>query len=237
LPVTGDRHPLRRESSRWLISAALASLILGVVLFGAWRLWSSRQAEAPVMRQVQIVRYTDLGVPPSIARPVAPQLNVATAVAAAVTPPAIGVPEPVADEQAQRQTIATVAEMAEALAPATISDLDMAGGDSLIVDVQAPVHPKPDEFIAVEEMPVRLAIDPPIYPAVATAAGVEGTVIVRVLVGKDGKVQDALVVDSIPMLDDAALACARTAVFKPALLQQRPIEVWVLIPVVFKLKN
>jgi hypothetical protein len=31
------------------------------------------------------------------------------------------------------------------------------------------------------------------------------------------------------------VASARSAVFKPALSQQRPVEVWVVIPVTFKL--
>lgn len=235
LPATGDSHPLRREAGRWLGWGAGASLLLGLLLFGAWQLWSRRATEPEPPREIKIVRYTDLGVPPSIAKPAVPQLNIARAVAAAAPPPTIAVPEPVPDEQAPQQTIATVSEMAEALAPVTMSDLNLGGGDSLVVNVDIDTRPAPDEFVAVEKEPVRIAIDPPVYPQVAMSAGVEGTVIVRVLVGKDGRVEDALVVDGIPMLNDAALACARTAVFQPALMQNRPIEVWVLMPVVFKL--
>jgi protein TonB len=235
LPARGEGHPLRRESARWLGWATAASLILGLSLFIAWQAWSRRSPAPVAQREIRIVRYTDLGVPPSIARPAAPQLNIAKAVAAAAPPPAIGVPEPVPDEQAQQRTIATVAEMTEALAPITMSDLGLGGGDSLVVNIDVDTRPAPGEFVAVERDPVRIAIDPPVYPEVASAAGVAGTVIVRVLVGKDGKVADALIVDGIPMLDEAALACARTAVFQPALLQNRPIEVWVLMPIVFKL--
>jgi hypothetical protein len=37
------------------------------------------------------------------------------------------------------------------------------------------------------------------------------------------------------MLREAAIQSAKTAIFRPALMQQRPVEVWVIIPVTFKL--
>lgn len=242
LPLTGDRHPLRREFARWLIWASAVALALCLLAFGAWTWWSSRTPEAaPVARQVKIVRYTDLGVPPSIAKPAVPQVNVAQAVQQlAAPPPVIAVPEPVADERATTQTIATVDEMAEALAPITATDLGagLGAGDSLVVDLPAgEASPSPDEFIAVDEEPKRLRIDPPVYPDVALAAGIEGTVIVRVLVAKDGKVKDVIVIDGPEPLRDAAKKCARTSVWKPALVDHKPIEVWVVMPVTFKTRG
>ena len=237
LPATGESHPLHREAGRWLGWAAGASLLLGLLLFAGWQLWSRRTPPPEAPREIRIVRYTDLGVPPSIARPAAPQINIARAVAAAAPPPPIAGPEPGPDEQAQQQTIASVSEMTEALAPVTMGDLDLGGGDSLVVNVDIDTRPAPDEFVAVEREPVRITIAAPVYPQVAMSAGVEGTVIVRVLVGKDGRVEDALIVEGIPMLNEAALTCARTAAFQPALLQNRPVEVWVLMPVVFRLRS
>ena len=203
-------------------------------------LWTHRAPEeAPVVRPIRIVRYTDLGVPPSIARPSVPQVNVAREVAKiAAPPPAIAIPEPVADEQAQTQTIATVTEMAEALAPLTLDDLDFGegGGDSLVVDLDLEGSPAPDDFIAVESEPVRITIDAPVYPEVAQSAGIEGTVLVRVLVGRDGRVKDVIYIDGPEALKAAADDCARTAVFKPALMDNRPVEVWVMMPVTFRLR-
>ena len=114
-PVTGETHPLRREVAKWLAWANGIALAGGLLAFAAWWAWTRSKPEAPVERRVHIVRYTELGVPPSIARPAVPQL----AIAQAVEPPAIGIPEPVRDELAQTETIATVTEMAEALAPIT----------------------------------------------------------------------------------------------------------------------
>jgi len=64
----------------------------------------------------------------------------------------------------------------------------------------------------------------------------EGTVMVRALVGKDGKVQKAFVTESLPMLDDAAVASVRGAIFKPALQQHKPVAVWVQVPMRFTLR-
>jgi len=240
LPLTGENHPLRRELAKWLSWANLITLVLAALVFGGWYYWSHRApAEAPVMRPIKIVRYTDLGVPPSIARPSAPQINVAREVAKiAAPPPAIAIPEPVADEKAQTQTIATVTEMAEALAPMTLDDLDFGegGGDSLVIDLDVDYSPAPDDFIAVESEPVRISIAAPVYPDVARSAGIEGTVLVRVLVGKDGRVKDVIYIEGPEGLKKAADDCARTAVFKPALMDHRPVEVWVLMPVTFKLR-
>lgn len=241
LPVTGEEHPLRREFGKWLSWASALTLVLAAAAFGLW-LWLLHREPppAPVARQVAIVRYTDLGVPPSIARPSAPQVNVAEEIAKIeAPPPVIAVPEPVADEQAQTQTIATQAEIAEALEPLTLDDLQSGdgAGDSLVVEVDIDTSPAPDEFVPVEEEPVRIRIDPPVYPDVARTAGVEGTVLVRVLVGKDGRVKDVLYIDGPEALKEAAFASARSSVWKPAQMDHKPVEVWVLMPVTFKLRN
>lgn len=241
LPLTGERHPLRREFAKWLGWGNGIALVAGLILFGAWVLWTHRHREAaPVYREVKIVRYTELGVPPSISRGVAAVSQVS--IAQAVAPPSIGVPEPVPDIQAPTATIATQEEMSEALEPITVSGLGGGGGggESLVVRVDTTAverSPTPDEFVPVEQEPVLIRIAKPVFPDVAMAAGVEGTVMVRVLVGKDGKVRNALVVDGHEMLKDAAIVCAKTALFKPALVENKPVEVWVLIPVIFKFNN
>ncbi len=237
LPVTGEDHPLAHEFRKWLLWANGTALVLGLALFLSWYLVTHLKPKpVPVQRSVKIVRYTELGVPPSLApaRPSVPQVKIAQAVA----PPSIGVPEPVPEVKAQAPTIATQTEMSEQLAPVDLSDLGGSGtGDSLVIDTggvgEGP--PSPDEFIPVDVQPVRLRMDPPVYPQMATQAGVEGTVLVQVLVGKDGKVKDTRVVDGPDMLKDAAVASARTALFKPAMAQNEPVEVWAIIPVTFKL--
>jgi protein TonB len=233
LPLTGEKHPLDREFWRSLGGANLAVLLLGLAAFAAWVLAGRAQDATPDVRQIKIVRYTELGVPPSIARPAAPQINVARAVA----PPTIGIPEPVPDEQAVAPTIATQEEIREVLEPIPLADLGGGAGDSLVIEEDIDTSPSPEDFVAVEVEPVRVHIDAPVYPPMAAEAGIEGTVLVNVLIGKDGKVKKAMLVEGSPLLDEAAVACAKTAVFRPALMQNQPVEVWVLMPITFKLRN
>ncbi len=241
LPVTGELHPLRRERARWLRWANIGTLVVGLLAFATYTWWSHRTpALPPVARSVKIVRYTDLGVPPSIAKPAAPLINVAEAVAKIqAPPPRIAIPEPVADEKATTQTIATKTEMAEALAPITFagSGGGAGTGDSLVVQGDVDTAPAPNEFVAVDEEPVRISINPPVYPEVVRAAGVEGTVLVRVLVGRNGRVKDVIVIDGPEALRKPAIDCARTAVFRPAQVDHKPLEVWVNMPVTFKLRG
>lgn len=239
LPLTGEQHPLRRELGKWLTWANGAILLVVLTVFLTYNWWSHREGEvAPVSRQVKIVRYTDLGVPPSIARPSAPLVNVAEAVAKiAAPPPAIAIPEPVADEKAAVQTIATVTEMAEVLVPIDLQDLGNGSeGDSLYIDVDIDTSPSPDQFVMVDQEPVRISIDAPVYPDVARTAGIEGTVLVRVLVGKDGTIKDVIHIDGPEALRQAADDCARTALFQPALIDKEPVEVWVMMPITFKIR-
>lgn len=238
-PVSGAEHPLEREAPRYVLWAAATALTLGLSLFGVWQWWTAREPAVATGRQVTIVRYTELGVPPSIARPSVAQINVAQEVAKISAPPAIAVPEPVRDEQAGNRTIATQAEMAEALAPITMNDLGAGGGDSLVVQggVEAEASPAPEDFVAVDQEPVRLSIAPPEYPDMARQAGVEGSVLVRALVGKDGKVRQVLVMSGPEMLRDAAVASAKTALFRPAILNNKPLEVWVVFPVTFQMRG
>jgi protein TonB len=94
-----------------------------------------------------------------------------------------------------------------------------------------------DAHIAVEKEPELVDMRTPGYPEIARDAGIEGEVLVRVLVGSDGNVKDAVVVQSVFGLDEAARDAARTAVFKPALQQGHPVAVWVVVPIEFRLRE
>ena len=88
---------------------------------------------------------------------------------------------------------------------------------------------------AYDVEPVLVSMQDPVYPESAKQKGISGTVLVRVLVGEDGRVQDTLVIQSVPLLDEAAVAAARTAAFEPARKDDRPVAVWMVIPVEYRL--
>jgi TonB family protein len=69
------------------------------------------------------------------------------------------------------------------------------------------VHANPGEVVAT-----RLV--PPTYPPIAASARVSGEVEVRVGVGPDGRVESAVIVRSVPLLDAAALDAARKSEFQ-----------------------
>lgn len=73
------------------------------------------------------------------------------------------------------------------------------------------------------------------YPQLAREAGVDGTVLVDALIRRDGTVEKANVVKSIPMLDGAALEAVRQWRFRPILRGGTVLRAWVRIPVKFSL--
>ena len=98
-----------------------------------------------------------------------------------------------------------------------------------------PENPKFGEYVYVEELPEAIERGAPDYPAAARSAGVDGTVLVQALVGRDGRVKDAMIIKSIPPLDEAARGCVLRWRFKPAMAKGQPVAVWVAIPVKFTL--
>lgn len=114
---------------------------------------------------------------------------------------------------------------------------------SLLAAMPAAGAPDPEplpnwgDFVYVEILPEVIEKAAPVYPQLAREAGVEGTVMVHLLVDKTGVVRDVRVVKSIPMLDVAAVECVRRWRFKPALSNDRPIAVWVAAPVRFALAD
>jgi protein TonB len=230
-PFVGEDHPLRKKFTRTFVISSVWAMLILVVAASSRIVYVNYLAKKPESDKVVRFVSIDQVVPPSISQEEAPpQVNLA----AQVAPPSIGVPEPVPDYQAQELTVATMEEMAE-FQSSDLSELT-GGGDSLVVDF-GDALPSPDDYVAVEEMPVLINMPPPQYPDLAREANVEGTVVLRALVGKDGSVQDVIVVQGNDMLNGAAISAAKQAKFKPALQQHRPVAVWVQIPIKFSLAS
>jgi protein TonB len=75
----------------------------------------------------------------------------------------------------------------------------------------------------------------PVYPSIAQSARVQGVVIIEATIGPDGLVQNARVLRSIPLLDDAALSAVRQWEFTPTLLNGSPVPVIMTVTVNFQL--
>jgi len=70
---------------------------------------------------------------------------------------------------------------------------------------------------------------------IAQRARVQGVVIIEATIGTDGSVQEAMVLRSIPLLDDAALDAVRQWKYKPTLVNGEPVPVIVKVTVNFSL--
>ena len=73
--------------------------------------------------------------------------------------------------------------------------------------------------------PVKIKDVRPVYPDDARAAGVTGVVILEARIGIDGSVEEAHVLKSIPLLDEAALDAVKQWKFVPTLLNGQPTPV------------
>lgn len=72
----------------------------------------------------------------------------------------------------------------------------------------------------------------------ARRAGVQGTVILEVVIDSEGCVRNPRILKGLPLgLDAAAMAAVRSWLFKPARLNGRPVAVYYVIPIPFPAKE
>lgn len=75
----------------------------------------------------------------------------------------------------------------------------------------------------------------PVYPPIALAARVQGTVVLEAVIDADGNVVNLKVLHSIPLLDRAALEAVRQWKYEPTYLNGRPVPVVMSVSVDFQL--
>lgn len=230
LPLTGDLHPLRREFERTLATGNAVALAFAMLACAIVYYWP-RAVEI----SIPIVSGHDPGVFPS-PPPIDPGGGAPGMPAFTPEVDPNAVIEPVDSEDLVQDVPATepgggTGEPGDEPYDGPLGPIGE--GDITLSDPPA----RAPEHTWWDEPPVLLSCEPPVYPAMVREAGIDGTVMVRVLVGVNGKVKDAVVMDGPSVLREAALASARTAVFEPALQGIHPVEVWVVIPITFQLRG
>lgn len=216
--------------TRALIIAAVIHFAAVGAYYGAGLLSRDEGPTGPV----RILKYSELGPPPSIS-----ESNVAppVAVQAPTVKPSVGVPVPVPDALVNpEQTIASQEEMSQAPAIG-LEGVGTGSTPQIEQDIKVEDEDEP-HFVAYEQDPVPVKQVKPEYPSIAKQASLEGTVLVQVLVGEDGKVKKAKVAQSdSPIFEQAAIDAAMQWLFTPALQQKKPVAVWIAIPFRFSLKE
>jgi len=231
LPLTGDLHPLRREFVRLLATGNMVTIALALAAGALVYFWP-RPAELP-MPPVDFGKEFRFTPPPDPTR--------------GKNDVGYDIPTPKVDEGVF--VIAPDDDILKnpVLGERGIGDSGDVPGDDTgpisgswggIDTLLTPTPPTPPStFDGWTEAPVMISCDTPVYPSIVRDAGIDGTVYVRVLIGLNGHVKDAQVVEGSPALREAALASARTAFFKTAMQGTHAVEVWVVIPITFALEN
>ena len=230
----------QRNARKAFTYSAIGHLVVATIYVGTvWYLEDDAR-----VRKVRIIKYSDLGPPPSMTDQVAaPQIQVSAAAAR----PTVGIPEPVPDAEVSTETtIATQTEMSQMTSliggeggfgegsVIQLEDAVVQGGDNILVEED--VLPEFGEFVPVEEQPVPVDRPKPVYPEIARRAGISGVVFVMILVDKTGKVRDVQITKGPEMFHESAKDAAWKSVWRPAIQNQKPVAVWIAFPVRFKLR-
>ncbi len=100
-----------------------------------------------------------------------------------------------------------------------------------------------DPFISYDEPPTPvggfMAIQRKVvYPEIARKAGVEGRVVVKCLIDERGNVIETQILQSLGNngCDEAAITAVRSVKWKAAMQRDKPVKVWISVPITFRLK-
>jgi TonB family protein len=107
--------------------------------------------------------------------------------------------------------------------------IDGAGGGTARGDI-APV-------MGFDSPPSPIKSPRPQYPQEAFINKIEGTVLVEILIDSQGRVAKARVVQSVPLLDAAALQTVYGWEFVPAMKHGKPVPTLAHIPVTFRISS
>lgn len=106
-----------------------------------------------------------------------------------------------------------------------------------------PVEEEMEIFVVVEQMPLVIGGNQKVYeyltyPDIARQAGIEGMVVVQIVVGPDGVPYDPVVARSAgEVLDVAATKAVMQLRFEPGRQRGKPVSVRLAIPIRFRLKD
>jgi len=224
--------PRRIPAACLLASVALHAVLL--VLLPGWR--PSMPLESPQVLDVALVipeprpvAAVPPAVSPSPAAPAQPARRAIRPPPRAVSIPAVAAVAPVPAQE----------PLYEDAAPAALpvlfrNDAQSEPRGNVAAAPAPPVVVTPPAFNAA-----YLRNPPPAYPAAARRNGDEGTVLLRVLVGRDGAPLQVELdrTSQSRALDGAALEAVRGWSFVPARRGAEAIEDWVRVPVVFRLES
>ena len=231
IPLAYGYQELRLFQHRTMALAMAISIAFQMTILGVYHLtgWLQPEETIPIVK-IKKIPLNEIPLPPPIRGEGISAAGIVSTLKARFATP-IPVPDFMVD------TTNTLAS--QTFPQPTIDTLSapIANG-SIVIEPEpdASSDPLPTVFIAREMDPIPVMRPMPEYPELARRIALEGFVTVNVLITKEGKVKNALLLKSSDdVFSQPALDAARKWSFTPALMNGKPIAVWVSIPFRFRL--
>jgi len=251
-------YALRMSSSKRHINAFLASIVfVGIVASVPSFLKAVKPANQNLGGVTSVTEFTNLQQPeipeetvvqPELAPP--PQQEIKATIQ--FTPPVITEDSKVADDKEMKAADEMLKNK-----NLQISIVDYADGSTdknavdprELIENRKIVEEKPEPPIEfAQQMPqypggdtelIRYIGNSLRYPTIAAESGIEGRVVLRFVVGKDGSVSDVQVVKTLdPLCDKEAMRVVKSMQrWIPGMQNGRPVSVYYTLPILFKLQR
>jgi TonB family protein len=209
------------------------SMALHAILISLYWLWQYIAAGPGEAGHTVIVKYADLGPPPSLLHDLVHGIPSAKY---AFKDFNYGVPVPVPNLEVEEEKPFPTTEQLSDMGNVAGSG---SGGGILIPDsVQADLLGNDLEGVTPDVAPVLMKIVVPQYPESALKKKTSGTVWLNVLVDEKGGVKSVRVLRTdAEELNQAAIQTALKYTFIPGTYRKKPIPVWVSLPIQFRLEG
>jgi len=221
-----------RNYSLGLTIAAVVHLLIIAVYF----LVVFFQAEELDLIPSAKIKTIVLGTPPPLREQI-PQLAIT---GGSHAKPNDGIVVPVPDALVSpEQTLATQDEI-NSFNPGTIVGDEKFG--YVIPDngkqIETNDSPDPEVFIPVQKFPEVVVRAVPVYPELAIRSGLSGRVLAKILVSREGVPQKVLIIKSdAEIFNQSTIDAAMNYRFTPAIQNNKPIAVWIVVPFKFELRG
>lgn len=206
---------LNRHYKGVLLRAGFASAVLFLGAFGA--IPAPQPSEVPIRSEAVVIETLDI-----------PETRQNTQ---RVVIPRPEVPLQVTGYEVPEEVTIASTELAFDEVLVAVSDVSVPRVSDMTVEEDL----EPVEIWTVEERPKIVRQVDPEYPPVARKAGLEGTVYLKVLVSRQGEVTQAEVVRGKEIFHQSALDAVQRFEFTPARQSDQPVDVWMMIPMRFRL--
>ena len=228
---------IHTRSSNWMLATLLfnGSILLTLILIPLLHPDS-------LPNELRKIVITAPAAPRSAPQSVAHASSQATVVPRLIEVPLSNMPTQIHIEVARTDTSGPPSDVNPCIgcSPIGTSNGSIPGGDPFAHAASpAPrvVHPPQGPITISKGVAEGMAVSKPspVYPAIARAAGLQGTVILQATISKTGTIENLRVLSGSPMLQQAALNAVQQWRYRPYLLNGDPVEVETTINVIFSL--